>query len=102
MCDTFGSGELAIGNTPGMSRTKVFSAARRSGNTAWWVLVVAALVNRGLNPRGWDYGWTAYTPLTEGAPRRYADYVPSFDPAVQLVGVAMFIAFSIVVISVVV
>ncbi|MGH3725307.1 MAG: hypothetical protein ACRDUS_14450 [Mycobacterium sp.] len=85
-----------------MTRTQVFDVARATGNTAWWVFVVAVLVNRGLNPWGWDIGWTAYTPLTDGASRRYADYVPSFDPTVQLVGVVVFAAFSIVVVSAVV
>ncbi|AKC40087.1 hypothetical protein [Mycobacteroides chelonae] len=70
-----------------MSRVRVFHAARTAGNAAWWTFVVAALVNRGLNLRGWDYGWTAYTPLTDGMPRRYADYVPFNPAAVQLVGV---------------
>ncbi|OHT88843.1 hypothetical protein [Mycobacteroides saopaulense] len=82
-----------------MSRIQVFSAARTAGNTAWWVFVVAALVNRGLNPQGWDYGWTAYTPLTDGMPRRYADYVPFEPVAVQLVGVIAWIAFCAVVIA---
>ncbi|TDZ92389.1 hypothetical protein CCUG62472_02995 [Mycobacteroides salmoniphilum] len=91
-----------MGDTPGMSRIQVFSAARTAGNAAWWTCVVAVLVNRGLDPRGWDFGWTAYTPLTDGAPRRYADYVTSFDPTVQLVGVVVFAAFSIVVASAVV
>jgi hypothetical protein len=91
-----------MGDTPGMSRIQVFSAARTTGNAAWWVFVVAVLVNRGLHPWSWDFGWTAYTPLTDGASRRYADYVPSFDPTVQLVGVVVFAAFSIVVISAVV
>lgn len=84
-----------------MSRTQVFTAARGAGNVAWWVFVVAALVNRGLGPRGWDCGWTAYTPLTDGQPRRYADYVP-FDPTVQLVGVVAWVAFCVVVITAVV
>ena len=88
-----------MGDTPGMSRIQVFSAARSAGNVAWWTFVVAVLVNRGLNPKGWDIGWTAYTPLTDGAPRRYADYVRAFDPTVQLVGVVVFAAFSIVVVS---
>ncbi|WP_134066859.1 hypothetical protein [Mycobacteroides salmoniphilum] len=85
-----------------MSRIQVFSAARTTGNAAWWTFVVAVLVNRGLDPAGRDFGWTAYTPLTDGGPRRYADYVPAFDPTVQLVGVVMFAAFSIVVVSAVV
>ncbi|WP_078308627.1 MULTISPECIES: hypothetical protein [unclassified Mycobacterium] len=85
-----------------MSRIQVFSAARITGNAAWWTFVVAVLLNRGLNPWGWDLGWTAYTPLTDGAPRRYADYVPSFDSTVQLMGVVVFAAFSLVVASAVV
>ncbi|MEU9804786.1 hypothetical protein [Mycobacterium sp. NPDC050853] len=84
-----------------MSNSQVFSAARITGNAAWWVFVIAVLVNRGLSPQGWDFGWTAYTPLTDGMPRHYADYVP-FDPTVQMVGVVVFIAFVIVVISAVV
>ncbi|MBB4853155.1 hypothetical protein HNP40_000521 [Mycobacteroides chelonae] len=82
-----------------MSRIQVFRAARTAGNTAWWVFVVAALVNRGLNPQGWDYGWTAYTPLTDDMPRRYADCVPFGLAAVQLVGVIAWIAFCAVVIA---
>lgn len=79
-----------------MSRIQVVSAARNTGNVAWWVFVVAVLVNRGLGPQGWDCGWTAYTPLTDGMPRRYADYVP-FDPTVQLVGALAWVAFGVVV-----
>lgn len=80
-----------------MSRIQVVGAARITGNVAWWVFVVAVLVNRGL----WDYGWTAYTPLTDGMPRRYADYVP-FDPTVQLVGVLAWVAFGVVVVAAIV
>lgn len=83
MCDKFVIGELAMGDTPGMSRVRAFHAARTTGNAAWWTFVVAALVNRGLNLRGWDYGWTAYAPLTDDMPRRYADS----PAAVQLAAV---------------
>ena len=91
-----------MGDTPGMSRVRAFHAARTTGNAAWWTFVVAALVNRGLNLRGWDYGWTAYTPLTDGMPRRYADYVPFSPAAVQLVGVVVWIAFGVVVVAAIV
>ncbi|AGM30322.1 hypothetical protein MABM_47030 [Mycobacteroides abscessus] len=84
-----------------MSSIRVFTAARATGNLAWWVFVVAALVNRGLCPRSWDYGWTAYTPLTDGAPRRYADYVP-LDPTRSVVGVVVWVAFAVVVVAAVV
>ncbi|MDO3103209.1 hypothetical protein [Mycobacteroides abscessus] len=81
-----------------MSNIRVFTAARATGNLAWWVFVVAALVNRGLCPRGWDYGWTAYMPLTGGAPRRYADYVPTQS----VVGVVVWVAFAAAVVAAVV
>lgn len=81
-----------------MSNIRVFTAARATGNLAWRVFVVAALVNRGLCPRGWDYGWTAYTPLTGGAPRRYADYVPTQS----VVGVVVWVAFAAVLVAAVV
>jgi len=84
-----------------MSRIQVVSAARITGNVAWWVFVVAVLVNRGLSPQGWDYGWTAYTPLTDGTPRRYADYVPC-DPTVQLVGAVAWVAFGVEVVAAIV
>lgn len=84
-----------------MSRIQVVSAARITGNVAWWVFVVAVLVNRGLSLQGWDYGWTAYTPLTDAAPRRYADYVP-FDPTVQLAGAVAWVAFGVVVVAAIV
>lgn len=100
-CDKFVIAELAMRDTPGMSSIRVFTAARATGNLAWWVFVVAALVNQGLCPRSWDYGWTAYTPLTDGAPRRYADYVP-FDPTRSVVGVVVWVAFAVVVVAAVV
>lgn len=81
-----------------MSRIEVFSAARTTGNAAWWVFVVAALVNGGLGQRCADWGWTAYTPLTDGMPHRYAEYVP-FDPTVPLMGVVVWVAFCVVVIT---
>ncbi|MUM16347.1 cytochrome c-type biogenesis protein CcmH [Mycobacterium sp. CBMA271] len=82
-----------------MSRIQVFSAARATGNAAWWAFVVAALVNRGLSPRDW--GWTAYTPLTDGAPRSDADFV-LLDPAVQPESVVLWGAFGVVVIAAIV
>ncbi|WP_195166363.1 hypothetical protein [Mycobacteroides abscessus] len=84
-----------------MSSIRVFTVARATGALAWWVFVVAALVNRGLRPRSWDYGWTAYMPLTDGAPRRYADYVPG-DPTQSVVGVVVWVAFVVVVAAAVV
>ena len=76
-----------------MTRYRVFSLARITGHTAWWIFVVATLFAGGITWTGVsrygnykatsftkEYGWTAYTGLTD-APVGIANFVgSSYDP----------------------
>lgn len=78
-----------------MSRHRVFSLARTTGHAAWWIFVVATLFAGGITWTGVsrygnyigatsftkEYGWTAYTGLTD-SPVGIADYLgsSSYDP----------------------
>lgn len=86
-----------------MTRYQVFRAAHIAGHALWWIFVVATLLAGGItwfsDGEQGDFGWTAYTPLTD-LPRRYADYLPSdgFDPidAVSLLGFCLLVLTALV------
>ena len=77
-----------------MTRHSVFSLARITGHAAWWIFVVATLFAGGITWTGVsrygnyigatsltkEYGWTAYTGLTD-SPVGIADFAgSSYDP----------------------
>ena len=77
-----------------MTRYRVFSLARTTGHAAWWVFMVATLFAGGIAWTGVsrygnyigatsftkEYGWTAYTGLTD-SPVGIANFASSsYDP----------------------
>ena len=76
-----------------MTRHRVFSLARTTGHAAWWVFMVATLFAGGITWTGVsrygnyratsftkEYGWTAYTGLTD-SPVGIANFASSsYDP----------------------
>ncbi|GAB0107946.1 hypothetical protein JMUB6875_69490 [Nocardia sp. JMUB6875] len=83
-----------------MTRYQAFRTAHIAGHAFWWVFVVAAMLGGGItwfsSGQDDDFGWTAYTPLTD-VPRRYTDYLPSdgFDQ----MGVISLIGFCLLVLA---
>ncbi|QIS21362.1 hypothetical protein [Nocardia terpenica] len=83
-----------------MTRYQVFRTAHITGHVFWWVFIVAVMLAGGITwfsaDKPTDFGWTAYTPLTD-LPRRYVDYLPSdgFDQ----MGPLSLIAFCLLVLA---
>jgi heme/copper-type cytochrome/quinol oxidase subunit 1 len=79
-----------------MTRHCVFSLARTIGHCSWWAFVVATLFAGGIARTRGEWGWTAYTPLTE-SPVAVTSF-GSYDPWTGL-EVWSVIAFVVVLIA---
>ncbi|MGW4245797.1 hypothetical protein [Nocardia sp. NPDC004722] len=83
-----------------MTRYRLFRAARTCGYVFWWVFIAATMVAGGISWFGDsspdDAGWIIHG-RSLGAPRRYADYIPSngFDITPGMT----FIAFCLLVLA---